>query len=58
MISNERYFARRAVQEASRAARACSPSARQWHQELADKFRLLASGTADADQDERVLATA
>ncbi len=38
MISNERYFARRATEEAARAVRACTEDARRWHQELADKF--------------------
>jgi hypothetical protein len=38
MLSNQLYFAKRASQEASRAARAFSPSAKLWHQELAQKF--------------------
>jgi hypothetical protein len=44
VISNQRYFARRALEEAARANRACSPSAQLWHQELAEKFSRLARG--------------
>ena len=44
MISNQRYFARRALEEAARANRACSPSAQLWHKELAEKFGRLARG--------------
>jgi hypothetical protein len=42
MISNERYFTRRASQEAARAARAYSSDAKRWHQELAEKYSKLA----------------
>jgi hypothetical protein len=42
MISNERYFARRADEEAARAARSHSPVARRWHLELAEKYSRLA----------------
>ncbi|HLL58818.1 MAG TPA: hypothetical protein VK391_02885 [Allosphingosinicella sp.] len=42
MISNERYFARRASEEANRAARAYGAEAKRWHQELAEKFNRLA----------------
>jgi hypothetical protein len=42
MVSNKRYFSRRASEEAMRAERACTADARQWHQELADKFNRLA----------------
>jgi hypothetical protein len=45
MVSNQRYFERRASQEAARAARAYSPDARQWHEELARKFSRLAKET-------------
>ena len=48
MISNERYFARRALEEAARARRACSPSAQLWHKELADKFGRMARGESTA----------
>ncbi len=54
MISNQRYFARRAVEETARARRACSPAAQSWHQELAEKFGKLAKG--DCMADERVIA--
>jgi hypothetical protein len=42
MVSNQRYFERRASEEASRAARAYSQDAKLWHQELAEKFSRLA----------------
>ena len=42
MISNERYFARRANEEAARAERACGVDSKRWHLELAEKFSRLA----------------
>jgi hypothetical protein len=57
MISNQSYFARRALQEAARASRARSLTAQQWHQELADKFARMAS-EAREDRPVRELATA
>jgi hypothetical protein len=50
VISNQRYFARRAIEETSRARRACSPAAKLWHQELADKFGRLAEQDCSADE--------
>jgi hypothetical protein len=47
MVSDKRYFSRRASEEAMRAARAQSADARQWHQELADKFARLAEEVGD-----------
>lgn len=44
MVSNQRYYAQRAAQEASRAARAISPEARTWHTHLAESFRQRATG--------------
>lgn len=44
MVSNQRYFARRAREEAARANRARSASAQLWHLELADKYERLARG--------------
>lgn len=41
-ISNHRYFARRASEEAARAARAHGAEARRWHLELAEKYNRLA----------------
>lgn len=38
MESDGRYYARRAAEEAGRAARALSPEARAWHQQLARSF--------------------
>lgn len=38
MESDQIYYARRAAQEARAAARAITPAARDWHQQLADKY--------------------
>ena len=43
MISNERYFTRRASEEAARASRACGAEAKRWHLELAEKYTKLAN---------------
>ena len=47
MTSDKRYFARRASEEAMRAARAVTADARNWHQELADKFARVAEELGD-----------
>jgi hypothetical protein len=47
MVSDKRYFTQRASEEAMRAERAPSEDARQWHQELADKFNRLACEVED-----------
>ncbi len=44
MVSNQRYYAQRAAQEATRAARAISPEAKLWHNHLCEVFRQRASG--------------
>ena len=38
MVSNERYYQRRAVEERMAAARAITPQAREWHSKLAKDF--------------------
>ena len=38
MLSNQRYYARRAAEEMSRASRALSAEAREWHEQLAASF--------------------
>lgn len=48
MESDGRYYARRAAQEASAAARAMTPQARDWHRQLAEKFRQRAYEQAGA----------
>jgi hypothetical protein len=53
LISDKRYFARRALEEASRAARSLSPTARAWHQELSEKFSALARDACIGSADER-----
>ena len=42
MISNERYFTRRASEEAARASRAHGAEAKRWHMELAERYSRLA----------------
>lgn len=43
MISDKRFYARRAAEETSRAARALTPQAREWHEHLAAGFSKRAS---------------
>jgi hypothetical protein len=38
VVSNPRFYHRRAAEERMRAARALTPAARAWHQSLADDF--------------------
>ena len=38
MVSNQRYYQRRAVEERMAAARAITPQAREWHSKLARDF--------------------
>jgi hypothetical protein len=38
MVSNHRFYARRASEEMARAARALTSEAREWHQQLAESF--------------------
>jgi hypothetical protein len=38
MVSNARYYQRRAVEERIAAARAITPQAREWHSKLARDF--------------------
>ena len=47
MVSNQRYYAQRAAQEATRAAHAISPEARVWHTRLSETFRQRACGQAE-----------
>jgi hypothetical protein len=45
------------MEESSRAARSLSPTARSWHQELAEKFSALArQACVETSADERVPA--
>ena len=50
MESNQRYYYRRAIQEAMAAARALTPEAREWHRELADGFTRKAQEVAQVAQ--------
>ena len=38
MVSNLRYYQRRAAEERTAAARAITPQAREWHSKLAQDF--------------------
>ena len=38
MVSNQRFYARRAVEEQARAARAMTHEAKAWHRQLAEDF--------------------
>ena len=38
MVSNQRYYMRRAYEERVAAARAITPQAREWHSKLAKDF--------------------
>ncbi len=44
MISDQRFYARRAAEELSRAARAMTPEAKTWHLKLALDFESRARG--------------
>ena len=50
MEPNHRYYARRAVEEASAAARAVTPQARERHRELAEGFKRQAEAHAQVAQ--------
>ena len=38
MVSNHRFYARRATEELSRASRALTAEGREWHRQLAESF--------------------
>jgi len=38
VVSNQRFYYRRAAEERVRASRALTPAARAWHQRLANEF--------------------
>ncbi len=38
MVSNQRFYARRAIEEQARAARAMTLEAQAWHRQLAEDF--------------------
>ena len=46
MVSNERYYQRRAAEERTAAARAITPQAREWHSKLARDFAERAQASA------------
>lgn len=45
MVSNRRFYARRAAEELSRANRALTAEARLWHEQLAESFARRADET-------------
>lgn len=48
MLSDRRYYARRATEEFSRASRALTPQGREWHRQLAESFAERAQERAAA----------
>ena len=48
MVSNERYYMRRAAEERTAAARAITPQAREWHSKLAQDFAARAEANTSA----------
>jgi hypothetical protein len=46
MVSNQRYYMRRAAEERTAAARAITPQAREWHSKLALDFAARAEACA------------
>ena len=48
MVSNARYYMRRAAEERIAAARAITPQAREWHSKLAKDFADRAQAGASA----------
>jgi hypothetical protein len=48
MVSNERYYMRRAAEERTAAARAITPQAREWHSKLAQDFAARAESSTRA----------
>lgn len=49
MISDQRFYERRAAEELKRAARALSPQAKDWHRKLARDFAKRAQEQAEAN---------
>jgi hypothetical protein len=50
MVSNQRFYMRRAAEERTAAQRAITPQAREWHSKLAEDFarRAIESGAVTA----------
>ena len=50
MVSNQRFYMRRAAEERTAAQRAITPQAREWHSKLAEDFarRAIECGAAGA----------
>jgi hypothetical protein len=48
MVSNQRFYLRRAAEERTAAMRAITPQAREWHSKLAEDFarRAIECGAA------------
>ena len=46
MVSNQRYYMRRAAEERVAAARAITPQAREWHSKLARDFAARAESSS------------
>ena len=48
MVSNQRYYQRRAAEERTAAARAITPQAREWHSKLARDFAARAEACSSS----------
>ena len=48
MVSNQRYYLRRAAEERTATARAITPQARDWHSKLAKDFAARAEACSAA----------
>jgi hypothetical protein len=48
MVSNQRYYMRRAAEERTAAQRAITPQAREWHAKLAEDFARRATECSPA----------
>ena len=46
MESDDRYYTRRALEEAYRATRALTPQAQEWHKQLSEEFAGRVGGRA------------
>ena len=48
MVSNQRFYMRRAAEERTAAQRAITPQAREWHSKLAEDFARRAAESVSA----------
>ena len=58
MVSNQRYYMRRAAEERTAAQRAITPQAREWHSKLAEDFARRAAESVPLPAAAIITATA